>query len=667
MIRAIYDSRCASGYTDYKYYCLTTDGKHLYNPDGQAMIFNYRQTGSTYGGKAQYHYFYNNSSDWDFNVWACGGSSNGITATVCYETGNAHNCPSGYSDVGSCQRYYVVACSRATGNGATPWKPCDNYCSNCASYCKKNCVSSKTCASYTDYTLTNAQANSQCTYGSTSATKSNGCTNSLTCYKCKTCTPKTCATLGTGYYATAPSTSVCQYGYDYGAYSDGCNGSLGCYTCKTCTTCESITSDGGGWLTNPPTCTEAGGYTSQAFSNLCNGGTVCYKKGIAKTCASYTDYPLTANQVATECTKYGGGYGIAKSDGCTSDGLTCYKCNDCEKQGYETRLNCSNNFFSPNGKFGWKNGVEETCGTCVPASESRYQGVGGNIFAQRSIELDLNSSLDLPNNYLIRKNGDWDDNPSNNSGLAMTYTGGLNLVNANVTQRRDSSNTKATGTQGYPANRKEDFAYFKNLIDYSQVRNCNDSALSNFKPINDSDVCKITNPNLLSQNLTIGENTKKVVFVEGDLNITRPIEVPASSYLAIIASGTITFQPNLGEDITTLTNSVADITGNKGLNQAATINGVFIANELDFPHTTDASLCDKKLTLGGTFVGWGSPLVDHKGITMSRNFKECYAADGTYIDYNKNYNTLTFKYRPEFVLNTPSWMKRVTELTLESN
>ena len=226
---------------------------------------------------------------------------------------------------------------------------------------------------------------------------------------------------------------------------------------------------------------------------------------------------------------------------------------------------------------------------------------------------------------------------------------------------------------------------------------------------------------IISQGFTINSGNKRVVFVEGNLIInfnspTDTITIKNGGYLAYIVKGNIIVNANVGEEIITkvgdrqytVNNNLIvnpDSQNYNGYNQAPQIEGVFIANgqiilagfkddvtqrsNNDF---VENGFCDKKLTLAGSFVGWGGNSNNQNGIVMHRSFAGCineklqfFDQNGNrlnienlsvgdltrvkvnYPDYNEFNPVLTFVYRPDLVKNTPEWMKHIVQMKQEVN
>lgn len=120
--------------------------------------------------------------------------------------------------------------------------------------------------------------------------------------------------------------------------------------------------------------------------------------------------------------------------------------------------------------------------------------------------------------------------------------------------------------------------------------------------------------------------TQKVIFqIKGDVRVTGNITVPSGAFLAIIASGTITFDP-----------SVTDA------------DGWFVAATISVPcRDVDSNGCDKDDSVfngNGSFVGWNS-------ITLGRNRGIL----------NNTASTERFTYRHDLYTNAPKPLRIYTK------
>jgi hypothetical protein len=125
---------------------------------------------------------------------------------------------------------------------------------------------------------------------------------------------------------------------------------------------------------------------------------------------------------------------------------------------------------------------------------------------------------------------------------------------------------------------------------------------------------------------------KIVVFVEGNLNITKEIKVAKGGFLGFIVKGDITVDPSVGTS--TLTQKT---TGQ--------VQGMYVCDGTIHIASTGPTGTDKKFIGEGTFAG-GS------GISIKRDFR-----NGSTGVENNLYPVSLFLYRPDFALNAPDRMR----------
>ncbi|MDO5561410.1 MAG: hypothetical protein Q4G02_01395 [bacterium] len=525
-----------------------------------------------------------------------------------------------------------------------------------------------------------------CIHGYETITPSNECGGALTCYKknTKTCASPEYQTLGyLGNYNACGS-----YHLTYSGLNDGCNNNLSCYQC-----CPAPDPNKNFiWVTDPNQCTE--GLLDGIFP--AGATTVDGKKCYQCDCSKETKCDEGNNWYNT-CDKLNADGSIAIdydcdpptpfSDPCGNITL-CYKRKTCQEMEppKKTQGDCIDGQIFVHIDDGCAAyDINQPCGQCTDVSSNWLQGINGNFYAQGKVDMTISSTITyyymqgegnnqtvaentidnvFDNKFLLRHNGAFNANKNISSSLAIIGGNNLVLNNMDVTQR-EVSNTQAASTLGSPSNRKEDFNYFKNLVAYDKLASCG-GGLNSGSVINNGYVCKFTHDTTLG-NITIADGVKQVVFVDGNLTINGDIAVPETSYLAIIVSGDITFDPNLGTNVFDFENDIE-----ASWNQKPAVNGVFIASgKLLFPAHSATQVneftkypCAPKLTLGGTFVGW-------EGVDVKRSFIGCAktkpSLTNPYQNYNAKIPVLTFQYRPEFVLNTPDWMKQIARVTVESN
>jgi len=112
---------------------------------------------------------------------------------------------------------------------------------------------------------------------------------------------------------------------------------------------------------------------------------------------------------------------------------------------------------------------------------------------------------------------------------------------------------------------------------------------------------------------------KIVVLVNGDLDIKNQVTVNAGGFLAFLVKGDIRIDPLVDN-----------------------VEGVYIADGFFETGTTGAG--DLQLIAEGTFVGWG-------GVNLARDFDSV---------QNNTEPAELFRYRPDFKVNLPGFLKRPT-------
>lgn len=630
-------------------------------------------------------------------------------------------CYSGAKDCAPC------LCSNQSGCGGDNPTPCTPVNGSCST---GDSTTQPTCTNGTTNVYTGAGANScgtnptcynclQCEKGSINITADScgGETNfisyqytnnysSITCGECKNDPP-------------TPSPSP-PYNYECsdGFSTDPCSGEIKssyvrtdgvtCYRCSSCPT---------------PTCDENNGYYADA--NIC--------ANIVINGTSY-QYQCEQKNVSVNCNG-------------KSNSITCYKRTPCSSSEVckELDKDCQQvtAAFVNNGYVCDDNGGVAICGKCCThIAAPWFQTVGGNLFAYNNIvgkvgydsdsvahnEWTVDKPEDFVNAFLARQAGNFKISLTNkgiSSGLPFVTSGNIqnessNQVNGGFTQR-ELAFTQIRKSLGYPNLRQENFIYFKELLNYQSLKVCGNSEGAGGTNIDGVSVCKITGNQNINQGFTINNGTKRVIFVEGDLVInlssaTDAIKVKEGGYLAYIVKGNIKIDANVGEEIITKIGDrqyqvnhdliVNPNTKNySGYNQTPQIEGVFIANgqiilsgykdditqrsNNDF---AENNFCDKKLTLAGSFIGWGKNSNSQNGILMRRTFAGCvnealqfFDQNGNrleienlsvgdltkvkvnYPDYNEFNPVLTFVYRPDLMKNTPDWMKHIVQMKQEVN
>jgi hypothetical protein len=119
----------------------------------------------------------------------------------------------------------------------------------------------------------------------------------------------------------------------------------------------------------------------------------------------------------------------------------------------------------------------------------------------------------------------------------------------------------------------------------------------------------------------IGTN-KVVILKDGNITINGNISVSQGGFLMVVASGTITVSNALG-----------------GTSANPAVQGIFTANVINF------GTGSVQLFAGGTFIGWTNLELVGRDFNDSRN---------------RTLPILSFSFRPDFIINAPDYIKKVS-------
>lgn len=348
------------------------------------------------------------------------------------------------------------------------------------------------------------------------------------------------------------------------------------------------------------------------------------------------------------------------------------------------------------------NGVTDQCVYCLPFAAPWFQVIGGNIYAKDTISSEVSSDLSLMRNH------DYDCATSEATFADVGIPVAGNKI-INVTSQ-NTDEVGASFSNGFASIDPENYDFFARSLGYSsselvdEVKICsdlnsNDPALFTLK---DSFICTLKSTNTtpfklsnfltdpsVTATLTVPAGMRKVIFVDGDIELDREIILEksadpaiANGFLLLLASGDIIISPYLGEFITD--SNLSLIGGNCAL-QTPSLHGIFIANGTinfasggdnnAFTNTTVNRNCDKKITVKGSFIGWGKNESNQSGISMNRTFAGCVQGDfadasvPTYVGYDTNYNAttpvITFIYDVDLINNFPLWVQKTVWMRFE--
>lgn len=360
----------------------------------------------------------------------------------------------------------------------------------------------------------------------------------------------------------------------------------------------------------------------------------------------------------------------------------------------------------------YKDGLhtENACTACVAIAKPFFQIVSGNIYAQESISVG-ETQLD---NVKVMRSADCQRGQLIGASVGIPVAG--DRVTQITTERNDAATVSFSNIK--LSAEPENYNYFIKRAGFAQesvaeeMPRCSNLDLAgkgnnNFKTIDDSQLCFIKDTttnnvklsNLLSdvdlESLTVAENVKLVVFVEGNLLIDREIKLnQAGSFVMFVVSNNIIIDPYLGQFIDESQISCRtpeEASAAACLSQEPEIRAILVASgeiafesgaskvnnsNLDFWNPTVNRACDKKITVQGSLIGWGDRSESGKGVRIERTFAGCVKGlqstqpGASYHSYLHNYNActpvVTVVYDPELVWRLPNWLRKVKRLKLET-
>ncbi len=655
-----------------------------------------------------------------------GASCNATTVSRSNGCGHSVTCYTHKSAIaGTCATGYVTSSASCALGVESSYVTTNAACggSNRTCYKCKTCTPAAGTCNSGDYTTAAAAIGAgTCKYGYTSYTTINaacGGTN-ITCYRrLAVYTNPTSGSCALGEQTTACNSSQIQIN-TYTTTNAACGGAnITCYQCSLAT-CSSVNLNDGG----DPDCR----YCLDKNDNQCPPPSPTPIPDPENICT------IKPNQIdPNKCiliTNGDGSLGVSCSDTSASNPYIFYKGNDsgdgssnyrpiaCSELGaeYTTANQCTSsqlpvpieNFCDGNLYF---QGIASQCVTCLDVSAPWFQVVNGNIYAKETIESEINLA-EVP----VMRSSDLTCSADSAflSGVGIPVAGDKVL---NITSQTDSGMI-ANFSNGFASIDPEDYKFFaryfgytiEELTDPDNVKRCpadlnsNDSSNYTFK---DAFICLIQGENNFQEKLsdflpdttgsgnteiplTVPAGIKKVIFVNGDILLDRKVilesgnETQEQGFLMLIASGDIEISSYLG-DFLTAENFTA--IGGSCANQEPALHGIFIANgninfagggtNNSFTNSTVNRSCDKKLTVKGSFIGWGKNESSQPGISMNRTFFGCVPGSfadptvPTYTDYNLDYNSktpvLTFVYDNNLLRRLPNWINKTVWMRFEVN
>jgi len=316
----------------------------------------------------------------------------------------------------------------------------------------------------------------------------------------------------------------------------------------------------------------------------------------------------------------------------------------------------TNNLYAPStDKHFYVTNIDLSNGPWWQAQEGNVYGFNGyNNFVPSACENDVNAPI-CDANVVIRN---VDDDPKS-AGIPLS--GGTISSGGYFTAYDDITEPHAENTQ-HSNMIKENYDYFVKNVDLNTVQNLptSGSTLTSVPTGGTNyDGAEVFD---YSGNLTVSFDTqvvdsatKIIIFVDGNVTIQndgsvgdRVLEVEKGGYFAIIASGSITFENEIGNACSFPSCP----------SESTNIDGVYVAStRLIIEDDGDDALVDNMFVGEGTFVGW-------EGINLNRSFDTTSPIDRA---INNEYPTERFIFRPDFNENTPELLKHPNLVWQEVN
>jgi hypothetical protein len=184
----------------------------------------------------------------------------------------------------------------------------------------------------------------------------------------------------------------------------------------------------------------------------------------------------------------------------------------------------------------------------------------------------------------------------------------------------------------YTTASRQGYSYFTTLL---EVGTMTDSVLTDaiasltspYIALTDGNQVHYQDGDLEITSMIINAGELHTIFVNGTVTVSGNISVANGGFLAIIATGNITFGP-----------------------LATDVDGIYITDSSLIVENADPSLSnlDRQFNGSGIFVGWG-------GVSLNRTLNTA-ATDL----YNNSNPAVRFTYRPDFLINAPDSFKYAT-------
>lgn len=271
--------------------------------------------------------------------------------------------------------------------------------------------------------------------------------------------------------------------------------------------------------------------------------------------------------------------------------------------------------------------------------DSWWQTIGGSVFTgdttgtalQSLIPVDTCLGVDC-SPYLNLKN---DADEADSSG--GTFTGGGSIDTSNdvgyQTGNIDAEGRNLNATDASTDTLVENYSYFYRLYSMG-INPANDLTANPNKPTTapaNTRAYYYNGDMTINNAWSLTSTESIVVFVNGNLTINNSITVPEGGFLAFIVSGDTTIGSTVCQNDPTST--------------VANIQGVFVSDGAFNVASTGSGDC--KFVGEGIFTAWN-------GFSLHRDYRD--GGSGDFL--NAKNPAEVFRYRPDFVVNTPARMTR---------
>ncbi len=359
---------------------------------------------------------------------------------------------------------------------------------------------------------------------------------------------------------------------------------------------------------------------------------------------------------------------------------------------------------------GYSNGSNDAnCNVCIKVSDPWFQVVNGNLYANGDIK---GSNTGKANVYEVR-GADCSNNGDKGVGIPVSSSQ-IRSLSSQIGNSKDVNLSPGAVTVD-----KEDYDFFVKSLGYlpeelkDNIKACPNNLNShNSNDFTDKDgnlICYEDGNLTLNSPLAIGQTEIKIIFVNGNLELKAQTQVASGGLLLFVVSGNVVINPSLGHFPIPSDLASADTSSCINPDEATIdLHGIFIAdgtisiasgagadNQSNYWHgftsATDNQVkngqgasCDKKLTLKGSFIGWGQTdsssttgtlSSTKKGILISRTFAGCIKGfthtdlttpyTSYLYDFNGSIPVVTFVYDINLIKAMPAWTQVSARLRQE--